>query len=350
MRESAQGYFHRLARETPTEFWINNATSREAEAALAAGALGATTNPTYAARLLKEESDYMIGLIDQVLKETSDDDQAADIVYQRAASRLQKIFHPLYVRSNGRYGYVAIQGDPRRNTDVEAIVEGAFRYRKLGENMIIKVPATPAGAIAMEKLVDAGVPTIATLAFSVDQMVYMAETYRRALKRTKARPLCYVVTIAGILDTYLTEMAARKGIVVSKEVIKYAGCEASRVHYRIYKERGYEAILIGGGGRGRHHFTELVGGAMAITIGWNLAEPILQADEPVVSRIDVETPADILAELERHFPDYYKTVHEHSLKPEEFCDFGPVAALQNTFVNGTETLLKAIASRRGLAA
>jgi transaldolase len=350
MRESALSYFHRVAQETPTEFWINNATAREAAAALEVGAVGATTNPTYPARLLKEESDYMFGLIDQVLGETTDDNQAADLVYQRAVSRLQRVFHPVYVRTSGRYGYVAIQGDPRVNTDVDAIVEGAFRYLKLGENMIIKVPATPAGALAMEKLVAAGVPTIATLSFSVDQAVYMAEAYRRALKQEKVRPVCYVTFIAGILDAHLAEAAVQKGNVISKEVIRYAGCEASRVAYRIYKDRGYEAILMGGGARGEHHFTELVGGAMAITIGWNLAETILQADKSVVSRIDAEAPADILRELETHLPDYYKAAHEKSLRPEEFRDFGPVVGFQNTFLNGIETLMKAIASRRRLAA
>ena len=348
--ESSQGYFRRVGQETHTEFWINNATAQEAEVALEAGAVGATTNPTYPARLLKEESEYMLGLIDQVLKETSDDNHAADLVYQRALSRLQKIYHPLYVRTKGRFGYVAIQGDPRVNTDPEAILEGAFRYLELGENIIIKVPATPAGAIAMEKLVAAGVPTIATLCFSVDQAVYMAETYRRSLKQSKTRPVCYVTLIAGILDTHLAEVAEQKRNVVSRELIQHAGVAASRVTYRIYRERGYEAILMGGGARGAHHFTQLVGGAMAITIGWNLAEAILQTDDPVVSRIDEETPAHSLAELERHLPDYYKASHEHSLRAEEFREFPPVAGFQNTFLKGIDTLLKAIGSRRALAA
>lgn len=350
MSTPGNGYFQRLSKQTRTEFWINNATLAEAEAALSVGAVGATTNPTYLARLLKEEHDYVAKLIDDTLQETDDDSQVADRTYQKAVARLQKLFYPLYRQTQGRYGYVAIQGDPRLNTDPDAILEGAVRYRQLGENIIIKLPSWPAGAAALEKLVEMEIPTIGTLGFSVDQAVYMAEAYRRALNKSKTRPVNYCTFIAGILDTYLAEQSAQKGNIVSGESIQQAGCAATRVAYRIYKLRGYEAVLQGGGARGPHHFTELVGGEMAITIGWNLAQKIIEADRPILSRIDAEVPPAIVSELEVHLPDFRKSYCEHSLRPEEFHDFGPVAAFQNTFLAGVETLLKAIASRRSPAA
>jgi transaldolase len=350
MSTSGDGYFERLSKQTRTELWINNATLAEAEAALSAGAVCATTNPTYLARLLKEEPDYVAKLIDETLKDTDDDSQVAYSIYQRSVARLQKLFYPLYKQTLGRYGYVAIQGDPRLNTDPEAIFEGAVRYRRLGENIIIKVPAWPAGARALERLVEMEIPTIATLGFSVDQAVYMAEAYRRALQKSKTRPVCYVTFIAGVLDTYLAELSAQNGNVVPGGAIQQAGCMATRVAYRIYKSRGYEAILLGGGARGSHHFTELVGGELAITIGWSLAHQIIEADGPIVSRIEAETPPDIVSELEAHFPDFRKSYCEHSLRPEKFHEFGPVAAFQGTFLAGMETVLEAIAAQRRSAA
>ncbi len=340
------GYFRRLSQQTRTEFWINNPTLAEAEAALAAGALCATTNPTYPARLLKEEPEYCTQVIDSGIAECDDDGQVADFLYQKAVARLQALFYPIYTRTEGRHGYVAIQGDPRVNTDAAAILASAVRYRQLGENIIIKVPAWPAGATALDELVEMEVPTIATLGFSVDQAVYVAEVYRRALTRSKTRPVCYVTFIAGVLDTHLSEQSARLGNVVPPDVIKHAGCSASRVAYRIYKSRGYEAVLLGGGARGPHHFTELVGGDLAITIGWNLARQIIEADGPVVSRIDAETPPEALSVLENHLPDFRKSSTEHSLALQEFQNFGPVATFQATFLAGMETVLRAIAARR----
>jgi len=346
MNPSDRGYFHRLSAQSPTEFWINNSTFSEAEAALAAGAVCATTNPTYLSRLLKEEPDYVADLIDEASKETNDDDRIADLVYQKAVGRLLKLFLPLYEQTHGQRGFVAIQGDPRINLYPDSILEGAIRYRELGENIIIKVPSWPAGAVALEKLVEMGFPTIATLGFSVDQAVYMAEAYRRALNRTKKRPACFVTFIAGVLDTYLAEISAQQGNIVSKDAVRHAGCEASRAAYRIYKLRGYEAILLGGGARGPHHFTELVGGELAITIGWNLAQQIIESGAPIVPRIDAVTPSSVLSELEAHLSDFRKSYRENSLRPEEFQDFGPVASFQGSFLAGMETLLKAITSRR----
>lgn len=349
MSAGSEQYFRRLSRQTPTDFWINNATLTEANSALAAGALCATTNPTYLPRLIREEPDYVAGLIDETLQQARDDNQVADLICQKAIARLQKLFYPVYERSGGRYGYVAIQGDPRFNTDTDAIIEGAMRYRRLGENMIIKVPAWPAGAVALAELVKMGIPVIATLGFSVDQAVYMAEAYRQALARAKTRAVCYVTYIAGVLDSYLADVAACEGNRIPKELIQQAGCAGTRAAYKIYRSRSYEAMLLGGGARGAHHFTELVGGEMAITIGWNLAQQIIAADTPVISRIDAEAPTQVIADLEAHLPDFRKAYREGSLKQEEFHDFGPVASFQDSFLKGTETLLKAVSARRASA-
>jgi transaldolase len=346
MKTSNPGYFHRLTQQSPTEFWINNPTFEEAKAALAAGAVCATTNPTYVSRLLKEEPDYIADLIDAASREAANDDLIADLVYQKAVARLQQLFLPLFERTNGHHGYVAIQGDPRSNSDPDAILESANRYRKLGENIIIKVPSWPAGAVALEKLVELGFPTIATLGFSVDQAVYMAEAYRRALKRSKKRPLCYVTFIAGVLDGYLAEISAQRANIVSQEALRHAGSEASRAAYRIYKSRGYEVFLLGGGARAPHHFTELVGGELAITIGWSLAYQIIEADGPIVPRIDAGTPTSIISKLESHLPEFRNSYREHSMQPEDFHDFGPVASFQASFLAGIEAVLKSISLRR----
>jgi transaldolase len=174
----------------------------------------------------------------------------------------------------------------------------------------------------------------------------MAEAYRRALKKSKKRPVCYVTFIAGVLDTYLAEISAQRGAVVSHEALRHAGSEASRAAYRIYNSRGYEAILLGGGARAPHHFTDLVGGELAITIGWSLAQQIIEADGPIVPRIDAGAPASIIAELESHLPEFRNSHREHSLPPEDFHNFGPVASFQASFLAGTEAVLKSISARR----
>ena len=75
----SHGYFHRVARQSPTRLWINNPTQEEARKAIAAGAISCTTNPTYTAKMLQEESekDAVMGVIDQVTSTAGDDAKAA---------------------------------------------------------------------------------------------------------------------------------------------------------------------------------------------------------------------------------------------------------------------------------
>ena len=345
---SPNTYFHRVAKQTPTRLWVNNAMPHEAESALQAGAVGASTNPTYPSKL---EPGYLNGLIDGLIGDPHSDDWVAEEVYRRAVTRLQGVFLPLYRKSGGRLGHVAIQGDPRVNTDPDAIMGGALRYfKEMDENIIVKVPATPEGAEVLEKLTAMGYPTIATMGFSVDQAIYMAEAHRRGLAKTEKHPVCYITYIAGILEDYLKAENAKQGSPVSDDAIEQAGCAGHRAAYRVYRERKYEAILIGGGARGVHHFTDLVGGDMAITIGWSLLEDLVRRDEPVESHIEDSTPSEVVSALDRHFPDFGRAYRENSLRPEEFGAFGPVVFFQRAFLKGVDLLLKAIRERRAAAA
>ena len=57
------------------------------------------------------------------------------------------------------------------------------------------------------------------------------------------------------------------------------------------RKRGYDITLMGGGARGTHHFTEMVGGALHVTINWSTADEIIKANPPITSRIDAHDPA-----------------------------------------------------------
>ena len=90
----SSGYFHRVQQQTSTGFWINNPTRDKMEQAIAAGAISCTTNPSFCARLISEEPEYIRGIIDTVAGETPDDDAAAERVYDLAAQRIMHRFAP----------------------------------------------------------------------------------------------------------------------------------------------------------------------------------------------------------------------------------------------------------------
>lgn len=341
-------YFHRVAKETPTRFWINNPTIQEIKEAIAAWAINMTSNPSYASKLLQNESGYIEGLIDAVIKETKDDDQAADLVNQRAVARALEQFLPLYEQSGGEQGYVTIQGDPRVDDNADIIIEDALRHRRLGENLMVKIPVILAGTKAMETLIAKDIPICATEVFSISQAVYFCELYKRISRESGKKPKLFVTHITGIFDEYLENIVRHKGIQIAPEVLAQAGCAVARKEYRILKERRYETTMLGGGARGTQHFTELVGGDVHITINWSTAQQLIEDDGPVVSRIDAETPKDVISELTEKLPDFRRAFYENGLSLEEFKDYGPVMLFRGMFLKGYYHLLGEIAMRRAL--
>src|SRR5215467_12147759 len=108
----AEGYFHKLQRETPTRLWINNPTLEEVDLAIAAGAISCTTNPSYSARIARMEPTRSASAIRAAVQESSDDERAADIAQQKLVKQVLEKFLELYDRAPGRQGLVSIQGNP----------------------------------------------------------------------------------------------------------------------------------------------------------------------------------------------------------------------------------------------
>lgn len=342
------GYFHRVTRETPTRLWINNPTEEEMELALEAGAISCTTNPAYCSKLIRSEPAYIHDLIDQAIRETSDDTVAADRVYQDASARIMARFLPRYEQSGGTEGFVTIQSDPRRDEETDALVEAALRYRVLGPNFMTKIPVTRAGLEAMAILLAEDMPLCMTEVFSIDQTRAACELYQRVSQKTGKHPPFYITHITGIFDEYMNQVVQREGIPISPDVLGWAGSSVGRKEYRLLQERGWPGVFLGGGARTTKHFTDFVGGHIHITINWSTAQQLIERDPPTESRIDIETPAPIVRELTDKLEDFRRAYNEGALRVETFAEYGPVQHFRNNFIAGYEHLVNEIATRRNL--
>jgi transaldolase len=343
-------YFHRLHRDTATRFWVNNPSGAELEKAIAAGAINCTTNPAYCSKLLTSDREYLHGVIDAVIREeTVEIEEAAVRVYQETSKRILDRFLPLYAQSGGAYGFVTMQDDPRLDQDTTATIRCALQNRRLGPNYMAKIPVIHGGIEALEACVAENIPICATEIFAVSQAIHMCEVYEAAAACTGNRPPFYVTHISGIFDQYLEVVAKREGIAIAPAVLGQAGCAIARKEYRLLKARGYGGILLGGGARGTHHFTEMVGGDAHVTINWSSAQEIIDADIPIVPRmLEGEPSAAAIAELCEKFPDFRKAYDDDGLTAEEFADFGPVQFFRNAFLNGWYLLLAEVAARRNV--
>jgi transaldolase len=344
------GYFQRVHRLSPTRFWINNPTLREARISIEAGAISCTTNPAYPSKqLVREDKDQAVAAIKDSIARSATPDEATDRAQLQIVKPIVGIFRPLWDKAPGQQGFVSVQGNPFHDEDARYMIDECLRARELGPNVIAKVPVTTAGLAAIEGLIAENMAVIATEVMSISQAIAAYETYRKASERSGNRPPYYVTHITGIFEEHLRSIVERDGIEIEDDLLWQAGLIVARKQYLLAKERGYPGIFLGGGARGLHHFTELVGGQVHITINWKgSADLLVEQDSPVVHRIGTPAPQYVIDELLEKIPDFRKAYEEDALGVDEFAQYGPVQLFRSSFVKGWRTLQEAIKDYGGL--
>lgn len=341
-------YFHRVQEQTPTHFWINNVTQEEANLAIEAGAIGCTQNPSYTWKMMESvaEKSHVFEQIDRLLKIQKDDNEVLVRLQRELVSKIAEIFLPMYEKSGGRYGFVSIQGDPFHE-DTATIIRHARFNREAGANIMAKIPVTKEGLKAIEVLVAERVPINATEVMAVKQGLDVCEIYEKVTKNMKDPAPMYFSHITGIYDEYLQNIVKEQGIDISPDVLWQAGISIAKKLYWIVKERNYKVGFIGGGARGLHHFTEMVGAECNITINWKgTADQLIQQNPPVVQRFLQPTPFSVVDELLEKLEDYRRGYMINGISPEEYEEFGPVVRFRNGFEKAWNNALNTIKNRR----
>jgi transaldolase len=164
------------------------------------GVTGATTNPTILERALKESAAYDEALLRLARRGTS----ARAAFFELALEDVRRaagLLRPAHEASDGRDGFVSFQVTPDLAHDAAATVDQAIAlWRRLDlPGVMIKVPATPEGVTAIEKLTFLGVNVNVTLLFSLERYEQVADAYLRGLERRLAsgRPLDGISSVAS---------------------------------------------------------------------------------------------------------------------------------------------------------
>lgn len=132
-----------------------------------------TTDPSYAKAIRKAGQDG--------LKSTAIYEQLVISDIREAADQLRHV----YQQTHRRDGYVSLEVSPKlANNANGTIVEARRLWSAVDrENLMIKVPATDAGMIAITQLIAEGINVNATLLFSYDMYAKVAEAYLLGLEQ-----------------------------------------------------------------------------------------------------------------------------------------------------------------------
>lgn len=337
-----ESYFQRVARLSPTRMWINNVTPGQARLGIEAGAVGCTQNPAYLSKILKAAPELTGRILDRWISEFADDNEVLIQAQAELVGLVAKEFLPMYEQTGGKAGFVTIQGNPFQENTAE-ILRQAHIARAYGPNVMVKIPVIPAGLEAILLLAKEGVPLCCTEVFALRQAVDLGE----ALRCINPSAPIYLAHIAGIYDEFLQKQVAAQGTEICQDILWHAGIAMAKKVYAVIKERKYPMEFLGGGARGTHHFTEMVGSEAYVTINWSgTAEDLLKENPLVVQRFLMPTPATVIDELLYKLPDFKRGYFTDAIEPAEFEAFGPVALFRESFEKGWNQALSVIAQRR----
>jgi transaldolase len=151
------------------------------------GISGVTTNPAIFHKAIADGRYYeddLARLKTQPITAEARYEQLVIVDVQRACDLLR----PLHEQSHGESGYVSLEVSPTLAHDTEGTVAAGKRLHAAvaRANLLIKVPATPAGLVAVEHLIGAGIKVNVTLLFSLAHADAVADAYMRGLERLHA--------------------------------------------------------------------------------------------------------------------------------------------------------------------
>ena len=331
VQTSYRSPLHEMTQTTPTCLWNDSASVEELTYSLEHGCVGATCNPVIVLGVLKKEMGYWRERIVRLVEEMpgATEGQIGWKVVEAISARAAKLLEPVFAQSGGRNGRLSVQTDPRLYRDPEAIVAQAEHFARIAPNIIVKIPATPAGIPAMEEATYRGISINATVSFTLPQCLAVAEAVERGLARREREgkdiasmgPVCTIMV--GRLDDWLKVVAEKHNVTLDPGYLEWAGVAVFKEAYRIFRERGYRLRLLSAAFRNHMHWSELIGGDVVISPPHAWQVRFNASDVTVEPRIDTPVDPRIVAELLKKFPDFRRAYEADGMSVAEFETFAP---------------------------
>ena len=149
--------------------------------------VGVTSNPSIFQKAIAGGAAY-----DEQLRELARDDADPKEAFLALAARdvaeACDLLRPVWELRSGRDGYVSIEVDPGLAHDAQATIAEAQRLHDLigRPNLLVKIPATDAGLVAIEEMIARGRSINVTLIFSLARYAAVVERYLSGLERLVA--------------------------------------------------------------------------------------------------------------------------------------------------------------------
>ncbi|RZT66500.1 transaldolase [Microcella alkaliphila] len=334
------------ARRFPTVLWNDSADPVELASSIEFGAVGATCNPVIAVAAVKAHLDVWRPRIHELaaLHPSATESELGWLVVEELSVQAARLLEPAFRASGGRDGRLSLQTDPRLHRNAAALVAQAVRFAALADNIIVKIPATSVGLVAIEEATYRGVSINVTVSFTVAQAVAAGEAIERGLRRRAddglpEREFGSVVTImGGRLDDWLKSWALKNRVLIDPGYFEWAGVAALKRAYEVFTERGYRSRVLSAAFRNHMQWSELQGGDLVVSPPFDWQARINENRIEAEDRIGVPVDPEILNTLLAKVPEFRRAYEIDGMTPEEFDTFGATVKTLRQFLEADEQL------------
>lgn len=227
-------------------FWIDSisrqliASGQLARLIAEDGLKGLTSNPAIFEQAIVQGREYAAAIRQALEKGDPRPEELYAALAMADIRDAADLLRPVFDATGGRDGYVSLEVSPHLAHDTRATVEEAERlWRQVDRpNLMVKVPATPAGLPAIETLIADGINVNVTLLFSRAVYRKVAEAYMTGLEKRAAAGLA-LESVASVASFFVSRIdTAVDGWI--EERLRAALPEAQRS--RLERLRGQAAI------------------------------------------------------------------------------------------------------------
>ncbi|AFY65227.1 transaldolase [Geitlerinema sp. PCC 7407] len=215
------------------------------------GISGITSNPAIFEKAIKGNAIYDAD-IEAGLKAGHSVPEIYEALVFADIQRACDVLRPVYDRTDGLDGYVSIEVPPTIARDTAQTVQEARRYFEAiaRPNVMIKIPGTPEGLLAVEQSIRAGLNVNVTLLFAIDSYVETFWAYIRGLEGRVAdgQPIDHIASVASFflsrIDTKVDQQIAERLVGIDdlsrkaqlESVLGKVAIANAKVAYQKYKE------------------------------------------------------------------------------------------------------------------
>jgi transaldolase len=206
--------------------------------------VGVTSNPTIFAKSLSAGSAYDDQIDDLKIRGVSVD-EASRAITTFDIRWACDVFRPVYERTGGLDGRVSLEVDPRLAGDTaKTVAEARALWWMVNRpNLLIKIPATPAGLPAITQCLSEGISVNVTLIFALERYGEVIDAFMAGLEGAAAagHDLSSIRSVASFfvsrVDTEVDARLDKLGTPEAKALRGKAAIANARLAYELFENK-----------------------------------------------------------------------------------------------------------------